>query len=249
MGQCGSALAWVEEISAMLARTGQLPRAAHLRTVRARTLLLAEDLEGAARVLDAGRQVIGDDIFVTRPWMAWGALVKARRGNFAGAMKMLVDLDTDMERQPLLMDGIFRPIVEWGYLEALLASARLTDAEIHVQRFIAAAEALGKITWLGLAWEAGARVALARLSGDEAEERLARALVAIEGYEEPHAAWRIHARIADLQDSRGSFQAARGHRCESAGILRPLAESLPAGHPTRYAFLSSPAVRQVLDKL
>jgi len=249
MGQCGSALAWVEEISAILERSGQLPRTAHLRTVRARALVLAEDLDGAERVLKAGRQDIGEGIFVTRPWMAWGALVKARRGDFAGAMKMLVEMDADMERHPLLMDRIFRPIVEWGYLEALLASARLTDAELHVQRFIAASEVLGKITWLGLAWEAGARVALARQSADEAEERLARALLAIEGYEEPHAAWRIHARIADLQDSRGSFEVAREHRRESAGTLRALAESLPAGHPTRCAFLSSPAVRHVLDKL
>jgi len=146
------------------------------------------------------------------------------------------------------MDRIVRPIVEWGYLEALLASARLTDAELHVQRFIAASEVLGKITWLGLAWEAGARVALARQSADEAEERLARALLAIEGYEEPHAAWRIHARIAIcripavLRGSPGAPTRECRHPARTGGVA--------AGRPSdslRVPLLA--AVRHVLDKL
>jgi hypothetical protein len=180
---------------------------------------------------------------------AWIALASARLGEVDRALDILVALDEDLTRLVLPADITFRPALEWGFAEAYLSAGDTAKANLHHSRWVTAAERIGEVTWQGLAWEAGVRIALA--SGDlkAAQLRLSSAWAALNGFEAPCASWKIHASAADLEDALGNPAAAENHRRVSAATARALAESLPQADPTREAFLASARVKRVLQVL
>jgi len=91
----------------------------------------------------------------------------------------------------------------------------------------------------GLAWEAGARIALAKNDAIAAKRCLSSAFSSIDGYEAPLAAWKIHASAAEAEDLLGNVAVAENHRRVSAAIILALAQSLPEMDPTRNALLIS----------
>jgi len=60
-------------------------------------------------------------------------------------------------------------------------------------------------TWQGLAWEMNARVAMAELDMTRAHDCVANGLSAMEGFEVPLAAWRVHATAFELYQNSGGL--------------------------------------------
>jgi hypothetical protein len=70
-------------------------------------------------------------------------------------------------------------------------------------------------------------------------------LAAMDGFETPLAAWRVHATAADLVDRTESTEQATRHREASQATILMLANSLPPEHRLRATFLSSVPVTRI----
>jgi hypothetical protein len=216
--------------------------------IRARICIHADDLASAQSFLDSVLPLCVESKLVPliRSCQAWIALTSARMGNVGPAMDLLVMLEEDLSRLPLPADITFRPALEWAFVEAFLAAGDMTMADLHRRRWVAAAERIGEVTLQGLAWEAGARIALAKNDAIAAKRCLSSAFSAIESYEAPLAAWKINASAAETEGLLGNVAVAENHRHVSATIVLALAQSLPEKDPTRHALLISHQAKRVL---
>src|SRR5262249_665199 len=102
-------------------------------------------------------------------------------------------------------------------------------------------------TWQGLAWETNARLAMLDVDFERAQKCVAQALESMEGFDTPLAAWRVHATAADLAQRTGDAERATHHLKNSRATILRLANSLPADHRLRAAFLSATPVSRVLS--
>jgi Transposase IS66 family len=59
-------------------------------------------------------------------------------------------------------------------------------------------------TWQAWAWEANARVAIAEPDLEKARHCITKALLLMESWEIPLAAWRVHSTAAELSDHMGT---------------------------------------------
>src|SRR6202023_901872 len=248
LGEWGRALQWSEELAALMNKTGYPARAASFMIIRARICIHADDLASAQSFLDSVLPLCVESKLVPliRSCQAWIALTSARLGNVGPAMDLLVMLEEDLSRLPLPADITFRPALEWAFVEAFMAAGDMPMADLHHRRWVTAAERIGEVTLQGLAWEAGARIALAKKDAIGAKRCLSSAFSSIEGYEAPVAAWKIHASAAEAEGLLGDNAAAANHRRVSAAIVLELARSLPEMDPTRNVLLSSPRAKRVL---
>jgi len=87
---------------------------------------------------------------------------------------------------------------------------------------------------------------MAELDLTRAQECIARGLSAMEGFEVPLAAWRVHATAAELYRRMKSRKLAESQLALSRKTIMKLANSLPAEEPLRRIFLSAPAIRKIL---
>jgi len=157
----------------------------------------------------------------------------------------------EMGRAAVALDWWWRMPVESGFTELWLAKGDLAQAHPQAETFLTAALATVEHTWQALAWEANARVAMAAQAWNRAEECIANALSAIEGFEVPLAAWRVHGTAAELYARAGDGDSAQHPAAEhqrelSRTTILKLANSLAAEEPLRKTFLSAPAVQQII---
>jgi hypothetical protein len=68
------------------------------------------------------------------------------------------------------------------------------------------------------------------------------------GFEVPLAEWQVHATAAELSEERGEIEVAQHHARLSRSTVLRLADSLPASHPLRKAFLSAPRIRKITSQ-
>jgi hypothetical protein len=136
--------------------------------------------------------------------------------------------------------------VEHALAELWLAKGDLAQARPQSERFLTIALATAEHMWQALAWEANARVAAAEMDIPRAQDYIVKALAAMEGFEVPLAAWRVHAAASELYRSSGDGDLAERHLALSRETIMKLANSLPAEEPLRRTFLSAPMVRKIL---
>ena len=74
------------------------------------------------------------------------------------------------------------------------------------------------------------------------------ALQAMEGFEVPVAAWRVHGTASALRERLRQPGPAEKHRELSRAIIMKLANSMPVEEPLRKIFLSAPAICNLLDQ-
>ena len=86
---------------------------------------------------------------------------------------------------------------------------------------------------------------MAELDLTRAQDYIAKGLSAMEGFEVPLAAWRVHATAAELYQRMKSRELAKRHLALSRDTIMKLANSLPAEEPLRQTFLSAPMVRKI----
>ena len=128
-----------------------------------------------------------------------------------------------------------------------LEQGNIDQARRHAAQFLDSTLATAERTWQALAWEANARVASATGDLTRANDCVTKALAAIEGFDVPLAAWRVHATAAMLLESLDPASAER-HWTLSRSTIERIADSLPSDGPLRRTFLSAqPVARVVAD--
>jgi hypothetical protein len=152
-----------------------------------------------------------------------------------------------MDRQPVIHDWYIRMMLGQALTDVWLAKGDEKQAGAEAERFLELTLATAERTWQALAWETSARVAMAGGDHHRASTCIDNALSAMEGFEVPLAAWRVHASAAELETRRGNQRAAGRHRALGGATALTLANSLVDHERLRSSFLAAPAVRAIVD--
>jgi DNA-binding winged helix-turn-helix (wHTH) protein len=184
------------------------------------------------------------------PWRRFGFVLagtaEAALGHEEPALEHLLRVRGDMAREPVIHDWYTRMMLESALTDLWLRKGNRLAARYHARCFLEAAQATAERTWQALAWEANARLAEADRDLPRAQECVAQALAAMEGFDTPLAAWRVHATAAAVQQRAGNLADSTHHRDRSQTVVLRLAGSLPREHPLRATFLASPAIGRIL---
>jgi tetratricopeptide (TPR) repeat protein len=167
-------------------------------------------------------------------------------GNYESALQHLLVARADMERTPAISHWYNRMQLEFALTELWLARGDLTQARPQAERFLKIALATAERTFQALAWEVNARVAMAELDLNRAQDCISKGLSTMEGFEVPLAAWRVYSTASELYRNSGDRDLAELHLALSRDTIMKLANSLPAEEPLRQIFLSASMVRKIL---
>jgi hypothetical protein len=137
----------------------------------------------------------------------------------------------------------------FGSSRAHLATRNLANAGRDADLFLQAALSYADRSIQGLAWAVKGQVFQAEGRWEDARDCIEKALSAMEDFETPMFAWRVHIIASDFyQDSKDS-KAAERHRENAKTLILQLANSFDQADPHRESLLSAAPVRRVLGRL
>jgi DNA-binding winged helix-turn-helix (wHTH) protein len=250
LGEWGKALDVGEATMAMLAKHADEHRAHTMSQLhRAMVLLYAQNHAGVLEICDSVLPLVARDpgkIYPLRWCLVLAGTADVALGNQERALERLSAARDEMNRQAVAFDWYRRMQLESSLAELWIAKQDLSLARPQAQRFLDATLSTEERTWQALAWETSARVALIESETKRAAECIAKALSAIQGFEAPLAAWRVHATAAALYDRERNRELAEHHRDLSQATILSLADSLPQASSLRTTFLSSRIVAPII---
>jgi DNA-binding winged helix-turn-helix (wHTH) protein/tetratricopeptide (TPR) repeat protein len=260
LGEWGECLREIDAAGTMLDRNGDYYRAQAIRLIRASLYFHAMDFAGARDLCESAVPLALDPVsraapnaLPPHPSELHGALIicglaQATLGNLERAMESLSAAQQDMDRSPSLFDWYWRMPLKGGLTEVSLRTGDLPRTRADGQRFLDVTLMAAERTWQALAWEANARIARAELDLNRAKDCVSKALLTMEGFEVPLAAWRVHATAAEIFAWSGNREVSQWHRQLSRKTILELANSLPDDHTLRETFLAAPAVVAILNR-
>jgi hypothetical protein len=146
------------------------------------------------------------------------------------------------------MDWYWRLAGQLGLASARLAKGDVLRAEDVAGILVRSATSVSDPAIRALAWDIRAQTALAAQQWDCAKDYVEHAVAALELFETPIAAWKVHATAAEVHRRTGDVEAAEGHRAAAEAAILSLAASLPEGDPLRESLLSAGPVRRILGR-
>jgi DNA-binding winged helix-turn-helix (wHTH) protein/tetratricopeptide (TPR) repeat protein len=250
LGEWGMAAKTLDSAEMMAQRNGNHSRAQALRIFKSWLHLHALDFEGARRIAQAELTLIRKDWpygITPRLALLFSGLAELGLGNFQAASALLNEYKGLMSGQRVNTDWYWHMPLAMGLTELALASGDLNRARVQSQEFLRVVEETQERTWKALAWDASARIALAGEDWALANDEISKAIAAMEGFETPLAAWRVHGTAARLSERLGDTVLRARHRERSVATVRRVADSLDEKAPLRQSFLSSPLVSSILE--
>ena len=248
LGEWGEALRILAAEITLADKNGDRYRGQTLQLYRAWIHLHAMDFPGVLGICNSILPSLDEP--ARRPWrrfcLALTASAEAALGRYAAAADHVMAARNEMDRQPVIHDWYCRMMLGQTLTDVWLAKDDLMQAGPEAERFLALTLTTAERTWQALAWEASTRVAMAEDDHHRARACIEKALSAMEGFEVPLAAWRVHRSAADLNSRGGNEAAAKRHRELSRSTVLKLANSLPDNDPLRDTFLSAPSVHGIV---
>jgi tetratricopeptide (TPR) repeat protein len=239
LGEWGEALREIKDVISVLEKNADYRwgQVAHLN--RAGVHLHAMDFAGALAICDAALPLVRDpelrlppDCRTPRPVIRLGLFLRGKAetalGNYESALEHLLVARADMDRSASMLAWYHRLQVESALTELWLTKGDLAQARGQAESYLKIALATAEHTWQALAWEVNAGVSLAELDLPRARECIARGLSAMDGFEVPLAAWRVHATAFELYQNSGDRDPAQPHLALSRDTIMKLANSLAA---------------------
>ncbi len=248
LGEWGEALRTLAAEIALAEKNGDRYRAQTLQLYRAWVHLHAQDFAAVQQICDAVRPSL--DEAARRPWrrfsLALAGTAAAASGQYDAAWEHLSTARREMDRRPVINDWYCRMMLEEGLTELWLAKSDLGQARPESERFLELTLATAERTWQAIAWETGARVAIAEGDLQRAHDWIDHAVSTLQGVEIPLAAWRVHRSAVKLYARAGDQAAAEHYRTLSRTTILTLADSLADEAALRHTFLSAPSVRDII---
>jgi len=258
VGEWGEALREIEAAIAMLDKNADYHWGQGVRPHLAWLHLQAMDFAGVLALCNSALPLVGDPGLGPPPddsapyrFGLWKRLflmgsAEMALGNYESALEHLLAARADMDRPGPTCTWYWRMPLEHALAELWLAKGDLAQARQQAERCLAITLASAEHMWQALAWEVNARVAAAERDPTKAQDYISKGLSAMEGFEVPLAAWRVHATAFDLYRNSGERSLAERHLALSRDTIMKLADSLPAEAPLRRTFLSAPTIRRIL---
>jgi tetratricopeptide (TPR) repeat protein len=259
LGEWGEALREIENTIALLNKNADYRWTQSVLLNRAWVHLHAMDFAGVLAICNSAIPLVGrptphpaPDHPAPRPSVARVSLfltgaAQTGLGNYESALEHLLAARAEMDRSVTSWAWWWRMQLESAFTELWLAKGDLAQARPQAERFLKIALSTAEHTWQALAWEANARIAMAELDLARAQDCIARGLSAMEGFEVPLAAWRVHAAAFELYRDSDDRESAERHLALSRDTIMKIANSLPAREPLRQIFLSAPPIRKILS--
>jgi DNA-binding winged helix-turn-helix (wHTH) protein len=248
LGEWGRALGILTAEIALADKNGDRYRGQTLQLYRAWIHLHAMDYPGVLEICDSILPALDEPTM--RPWrrfcLALTGSAEVGSGRYGPAAEHLMTARSEMDRQPVIHDWYCRMILAQALTELRLAQDDVIEAAAEAERFLALTLATAEHTWQALAWEASARVAMTQGDHRRARTCIDGALAAMEGFEVPLAAWRVHASAAELERRLRNPRVVTWHRAISRAMVLALAKSLVDHESLRETFLGAPAVRPII---
>ena len=249
LGEWGEALRILAAEIGLADKNGDRHRGQMMQLYRAWIHLHAMDFPGVLEICNSILPSFGEP--ARRPWrrfcLALTGAAEAALGRHVAASNQLIAARNEMDRQPVIHDWYIRMMLGQALTDVWLAKGDEKQAGAEAERFLELTLATAERTWQALAWETSARVAMAGGDHHRASTCIDNALSAMEGFEVPLAAWRVHASAAELETRRGNQRAAGRHRALGGATALTLANSLVDHERLRSSFLAAPAVRAIVD--
>ena len=256
LGEWGEALREIKDLSAKLDKNADyLWQVAQLN--RAWVHLHAMDFAGALAICNSTRPLVKDpelhptpESRTPRPLIRISLILTGSAetglGKYEIALEHLLAAQAEMDRAAAIFDWYWRMPLDWALTELWLANGDLNQARRQAESFLQIALATAEHTWQALAWEVNARIALVDLDLARTQDCIAQGLSAIEGFEVPLAAWRVHATASELYQRSGDQDLPQRHLALSRETIMKLANSLAGEEPLRQTFLSAPTISKIL---
>jgi tetratricopeptide (TPR) repeat protein len=257
LGEWGEALREIKDVIAMLDKNADYLWGQVVHLNRAWVHLHAMDFAGALAICNSTLPLVRHpelrptaDFRTPRPviriCLVLTGAAETALGNYESALEHLLVARADMDTPPVVFAWYWRVPLESALAELWLAKGDLAQARPQAERFLEIALATAEHTWQALAWEANARVAMAELDLTRARDCIIKGLSAMEGFEVPLAAWRVHGTAFELYRNSGDRDLAERHLALSRATIMKLANSMSAEEPLRQKFLSAPRIRKIL---
>src|SRR5262249_38215641 len=242
LGHFGEALRETHAAIAMMERNGDYYRAKTMQLFAALTHLYALDFREVLAICESVWPTVAHPArtIERRFCLAFAGLAETALGSHASALERFSRAREEMDRYGVIFSWHVRMMVEQGVTDCLLATGDLGRARPQAERFLELTLATADRMFQALAWEANARVAMPESDLARAADCIGKAVAAIEGFEVPLAAWRVHATAAACAERADDERAAQRYRELSRATILQLANSLPSEEPLRSTFLSAP---------
>jgi DNA-binding winged helix-turn-helix (wHTH) protein/tetratricopeptide (TPR) repeat protein len=211
---------------------------------------LAFDFEAALRdsevMLKAGREA---------PGQAWtlnsitAGLSELELGRPKRALRHFERVRNGQVGPKSFLDWYWRMLGLFGSSRAHLAIGNLAnagrDADILLQTALSCADR----SLQGLAWAVKGQAVQAEGRLEDVRDCTEKALSAMNDFESPIYAWRVHIIAADFYQCSNDSNAAERHRENAKTLILQLADSFDQEDPHRESLLSAALVRRVLGRL
>ena len=192
-------------------------------------------LEMCARALPLLGRFMRDRNYITRRLEAAAEL---GLGRVDRALDQMAELRDEVAEHPVMLSWYWLLPLQLDVANAWLAKGDLAAARREADRAVELTQKAADRTWQALAWDLSARVALQEMDLSRAKSDLKNALEAMQGFEIPLAAWRVHATAAGVYRSNEHLQASRW-------IVEALAQSLDSRPALQGIFLASRPVAEL----
>jgi tetratricopeptide (TPR) repeat protein len=259
LGEWGEALREIKDVIAMLDKNAEYLWGQVVHLNRAWVHLHAMDFAGALAICNSTLPLVRHPELrptansptprpVIRICLILTGTAETALGNYDSALEHLLLARECMDPPRIVFDWYWRMPLESALTELWLAKGDLAQARRHAEKFLKIALATSEHTWQALAWEVNARVSITELDLTKAYDSIANGLSAMEGFEVPVAAWRVHATAFELYQNSGDRDLAQRPLALSRATIIKLANSMSAEEPLRQKFLSAPMVRKILGE-
>ena len=168
------------------------------------------------------------------------------QGKYDDALRSFAHVLDPKKRTKFFLHWYWRMNAQLGLSNVWLASGDLRTAGLEAERFLQSALSTAEPNLQALAWELGARVAMAEKDRKGAEDKIEKGLAILQEFEIPTTAWRVHATRSDLYRHAKNETAAEAERARAEAIILALANSFAPDDPLRHAFLAAAPVRRIL---
>jgi DNA-binding winged helix-turn-helix (wHTH) protein/tetratricopeptide (TPR) repeat protein len=247
LGEWGEALRTTKSSIALGIKNGDHIRVQTSRLDQAWIHLQAMDSSGALTICESVLPAVGEP--ARRPWNRFCRILtgsaELAMAEYDRALEHLSAVRKEMDLLPVIHDWYWQMLLESGFTEAWLGKGDLGQARVSAERFLEVTQQTSEHTWQALAWDAIARVAMAERDAQRTHDCISSALSAIDGFEVPLAAWRVHATAAKCFGDAGDTDLSRHHLELSCATLLKLADSLGDEESLQKTFLTAPEVERV----
>ena len=232
----------------MAEKNGNDPWLFNFREAWLRTLAL--DFAGARRLCD----------FIMRPNAEYpttqpntiarvaAGYAELDRGRYEQAIEYFTQVRDPQLTPKFFLHWFWRMTAQLGLSNVGLETRNITNARLEADGFLESSLSTDDPHLQALAWELKARVAMVEKQWRASEECVQKALLILEKFEVPVAAWRVHATAWHFYQNTDDNKTAETHRACAEACIVKIASSFLEDEPLRNSFLGAAPVRQVLTQ-